>query len=470
MSNRNQGAPFIIIAIAVVMVAVLSFVPWDDLTGGRVHGFNLISDIMYPDSTAVVAGNEIIDPALLEEMRIADASEPLLVEGAHESDPDTLIVVEHVAGAKPARIDGEMVIEDYTPYQVGLAATRAALARRATEPVRIAVIGDSYIEGDIFTQDIRRLLQEQYGGRGVGYVPAHSMVAGFRRTVSISDHGWTQVTSPNGIDKPYFNIAGEYFVAGDKANVTYKGQAKEPRLAAWSHSSVMFIAPNGGSLTLSNDLGEQQFAVEASDAPQMLCLDGETSMFKINVEAPGLVFLGAWLEDAGGVSVDCMSIRGDSGITHRKVNSDLSRLMSQHIDYDLIIMEYGINALSAAQTNYDAYGNLMVGVVERLRLCYPNADILMLGIGDRGQKVNGEVHSLPTAPVMVVAQRKAAQKAGCLFWDMREAMGGEDGVVNWRQRKLVNGDYIHLNGDGGREMAYLLVPSINRMLSETEQD
>ncbi len=466
MSGKNQGSPFIIIAVAVCLVAALSFVNWDEMTGGKVHGFNLLSDVMQPDSTAVVASNEVIDPELLQELSNISAAAPALVEGSAETDSDTLIVAERVVPSKNPRIGGEMVIEDYTPSQVGMPAVRSALTRRQSEPVRIAVIGDSYIEGDIFTQDIRRMMQEQYGGRGVGYVPAHSMVAGFRRTVSISDHCWTQVSSPKGTNKPYFNISGEYFIAGDNASVMYKGNAKDSRLAAWSRSSVMFVAPCDGSVSLVTDQGEQTFDITASDAPQMVSVDAETTSLKINVALPGLVFLGAWLEDSSGVTVDCMSIRGDSGITRRKINFQLSNQMAEHIGYDLIILEYGINALSAAQTNYDAYANLMVDVVERLRLSYPCADILMLGIGDRGQKVNGEVHSLPTASTMVEAQRRAAQKSGCLFWDMREAMGGEDAIVSWRERKLVNGDYIHLNSAGGREMARLLVPSINKMLSE----
>ncbi|MCF0214693.1 MAG: hypothetical protein HUK13_09740, partial [Muribaculaceae bacterium] len=97
--------------------------------------------------------------------------------------------------------------------------------------------------------------------------------------------------------------------------------------------------------------------------------------------------------------------------------------------------------------------------------CYPNADILLLGIGDRGQKSGGEVHSMVTAPKMVAAQRRAAQKAGCLFWDTREAMGGEDAIVDWRNRKLVNGDYIHLNHNGGKELGKLLFESLNRAVN-----
>ena len=38
----------------------------------------------------------------------------------------------------------------------------------------MAVVGDSYIEGDIFTQDPRELFQDAYGGEGVGCVNMHS--------------------------------------------------------------------------------------------------------------------------------------------------------------------------------------------------------------------------------------------------------------------------------------------------------
>jgi len=39
-------------------------------------------------------------------------------------------------------------------------------------------------------------------------------------------------------------------------------------------------------------------------------------------------------------------------------------------------------------------------------------------------------------------------------------------VVDWRKRRLMNADYIHLNRDGGREMARLLLDAISRSLNE----
>ena len=57
--------------------------------------------------------------------------------------------------------------------------------------VRIAYFGDSMIEGDLITQDVRGCLQDAFGGEGVGYVPITSIFAGFRTSIIHSYEGWT---------------------------------------------------------------------------------------------------------------------------------------------------------------------------------------------------------------------------------------------------------------------------------------
>lgn len=159
-----------------------------------------------------------------------------------------------------------------------------------------------------------------------------------------------------------------------------------------------------------------------------------------------------------------MSSRGFSGVTLTNISSGLCRAMARDVNYDLIILEFGINAMSANQTNYSVYSNKMVEVINHVRTCYPNADILVMGIGDRGQRKGGAVHSMAAAPHMVAAQRDAARRAHCLFWDTREAMGGEDAVVKWSQQKLVNTDYIHLTHQGGAKLAELLFKALQQQL------
>lgn len=467
--------------VAVGIVFGLSFLSWSRITDGWIKDFDLFADLRVDSLNSEMKGNEFVDPEFLKEMEQGDSqteteasgemaqgasqSKNASEEGDASAEPLPAEQNSAVAEVKPAvepRKHGEMVIEDYTQSGSGLSRLKKALSNGSA---RIGVIGDSYIEGDIFTQDIRDQLQNSFGGKGVGYVPAYSQVSGFRRTVGHTSNGWKQVGIQKASSSPYFSLMGEYFVGENGATTTFKG-VKDSKLSSWRNSQVLFIAPVDGKITLTTDTDTVTYDVKAGPEVQMLSLEGETSVFKIKNNVPGLIFIGAYLDNGNGVNVDCMSIRGDSGITHRKINKDLASQIRQYVDYDLIIVEYGINALTAQQKNYDRYGNLMAEVVERIKECYPKSDILLLGIGDRGQKVNGQVHSLPTAKSMVDAQRRAAQKAGCLFWDTREAMGGEDAIVDWRNRKLVNADYIHLNSAGGKVLATELVKSLKKEMGE----
>lgn len=461
-TKEKKGHPFIVIALAVMFLFILSLMPWSKWTGGKISDFNLLSDI-FPslsadsDSTAG-AETAVIDP------EVEKLAKEVSVQTFDTVPGDTAARV-IVAEASP-RSDGEMVIEDYTPSGSGLAHLKSALARRGERPVRIGVIGDSYIEGDIFTQDVRRILQEIYGGRGVGYVPAHSETAGFRRSVGHRSSGWTE----HDIRKPgneTFTLSGQHFTGSQGATFTFTGSPKTPQTAAWGVSKVLFTSSRSGKITLATDAGEQTFDIKAApDSVQCLTITGPTKKFTLTSSVPGIKVLGAWLEDASGVVVDNMSLRGDSGLTHRRVSSPLSAQMRPYADYDLIVMEYGINALSEKQKDYTSYRKAMARVAEHLHECYPNADIILMGIGDRGVKKNGQVMSIPTAPAMVAAQRGAARDAGILFWDTREAMGGEGAIVKWREEKLVNGDYIHLNAKGGERLAEEFTASLRRMLGQ----
>ena len=67
---------------------------------------------------------------------------------------------------------------------------RTMLEKDRRRPVRIAVLGDSFIEGDIVPADVRARLQDLYGGCGVGFVPFSSPIALYRATVRHTNEGW----------------------------------------------------------------------------------------------------------------------------------------------------------------------------------------------------------------------------------------------------------------------------------------
>lgn len=457
----KKGSPVVIIISAIAIVAIVSLLPLSKWSGGWIKDFSLVSDVLKTVGINVAPSDAVeeIDPELL---KMQSEAEQNIIEENPDEPIDTII-----SPVKPSRVGDIVMIEDYTTREVGLKNLKNALD--SGRLARIAVVGDSYIEGDIFTQDLRNLLQSAYGGEGVGFVNMHSDFPGFRRSVRQSGDGWKIYTTNHKADKNYIGISEQYAkLSAGEATALYEGAKLFETTKSWSCSRFLFISPNDATIKVKvSDAEWEDRAVIGSPEVQCLKIDSLTSKLGIKTKSSSLIAFGVWLDGvASGVSLDCMSLRGFSGVTMTKVNQKLSREMAKFIDYDLIILEFGINAMSSTQKKYNVYSSRMVDVINHVRQCYPHADILLMGIGDRGEKVGTQVKSMSTAPAMVSAQRDAARRAHCLFWDTREAMGGENAVVGWSASGDINKDYIHMTHKGGARLAGELFKAIQSDLKQ----
>lgn len=479
MDKEPSGRPFLILLIAVAIVAGVSLLPLSRLSGGLLNDFNLLGDIMpSADSVETVQqdNNLPIDKELLAaiEEEKKPAADTVKSKAVAISRNDSVTVADSTTAVTPAPLpqeisprEGEIVVmEDYSPDGNGLARIKAALSQSGDRLARIAVLGDSYIEGDIFTQNVREQLQDRYGGGGVGYVNMYSEFPGFRRSVRQSGSGWDVLNvSAGGHRRDYISLTEQYSVkkAGTTAaTASYKGVNKYSHLGSWGVSRFIFVSPQDCTIkTKTTDDTWETHEITGSPEAQCIEIDSDTPSLQVSLSGSGVAAIGVWLDDRSGVSVDCMSSRGFSGVTLSRVSEELTRSMRKYIDYDLIILEFGINAMSAAQKDYTAYSNIMVKVIDHLRACYPGSDILLMGVGDRGQKNGADIRSMPVASAMVSAQRMAARKAGCVFWDTREAMGGEGAIIKWASASppLANKDYVHLSHTGGAVLAEEFVKS-----------
>lgn len=461
------------VIMAVGLVALISVLPLKNLTGGRFSDFNLLADVVktvdsleHADTIDVLHDNNI-DPLLrkaIAESRQSVAATPdsmsVITAGMESNDSsyaDSRDTVNVIPEAVPSvrNDDGIVAIEDYTATGEGLRNMREALL--SGRLVRIAVVGDSYIEGDIFTQDLRERLQDRFGGQGVGYVGMHTDFPGFRRSVRQGGSGWdTHRQGEKGTSGSRIGLSQHYFtpVAGAKALSTFKGEKKLRHVDQWEISRFLFIAPEGATVTMTDGDGETHTSTYSpSNSIQTMEIHKLTGSLTLSTSTPSIIGLGVWLESLSGISVECMSTRGFSGLSLGSLNVGLCRQIDGLLGYDLIILEFGLNAMSASQTDYSVYSREMVKVIRHLRECHPSASILLMGVGDRGQKRNGEVHSMATVGNMISAQRDAARQAGCLFWDIREAQGGYDAVVEWSRKGLIGKDYTHMSHKGGKVLA-----------------
>lgn len=463
----KKGSPFIVVFITIAVLIILSLLPLERWSGGHLRDFSLFSDILHEVgiSDSGASDEEDLDPELVAAME-AEARErnPLTASDSTLSQAiDTII-----APPRAARVGDMVVIEDYTTDSVGM--IHFADALRSGGLARMAVVGDSWIEGDIFTQDLRELMQAQYGGCGVGYMSMHTDFPGFRRSVKQGGKGWKVFMGNKKCRHEWLGLSEQYAIpeTGMTATATYAGTDMFPHTSSWQTSRFLFISPGESVISVKTDDGQwEERNIQGADSVQCIEVQAPARSFEVKTSSPDIVGLGVWLDGTSGVSLDCMSSRGFSGITLTGISAGLCRGMARFVDYRLIVLEFGINAMSASQKDYSVYSSRMVAVINHVRKCYPRADILVMGVGDRGEKRGGQVTSMATAPAMIAAQRDAARRAHCLFWDTREAMGGEGAVNDWSSKGHINKDYIHMTHSGGARLAKELFNAIRQSLANS---
>lgn len=198
-SHRGWIAALALIAV----LGAVSFIPPQSLGGVKLRRANILSDILSFEDAAA----EAAEPALFDEddfhvdmAQVARRIEAERIEADTAPRPVQTIfewllrqdssgrraVVPDTVRLNPALV----AIEQFAPADSGRLRAFYDTLLYARRPVRIAVLGDSFIEGDILTADLREQLQLRYGGRGCGFAPMSSPLTGYRRTVGTRSAGW----------------------------------------------------------------------------------------------------------------------------------------------------------------------------------------------------------------------------------------------------------------------------------------
>jgi lysophospholipase L1-like esterase len=91
----------------------------------------------------------------------------------------------------------------------------------------------------------------------------------------------------------------------------------------------------------------------------------------------------------------------------------------------------------------------------KIKKMAPGISIIVLGVSDVDQKKGDSLETNPNVEIIREAQRKAAFRAGCAFWDVFKAMGGRNSMAAWVAHKpeLGAADYIHFTPAGANLVA-----------------
>lgn len=362
------------------------------------------------------------------------------------------------------------IIEDFSSDKRGLSSFFDALISANDTLVRVAVIGDSFIEGDIFTQDIRAILQSKLGGNGVGFVSTTSLAAPYRTTVKHTFSGWKThyLKSQRNFSEDSKQILPAFASTPVSGSAVSSYNFGECQKTVKNIDKVKYFYTTLNSAKISfkiNDRVVETLKAEGGNRLQMFEFKQDSTTigsFRVEVNADANFYsYGVSHESNSGVVVDNFSDRGSSGVNISKISDSLSfDFDSLSGGYSLIVLQYGLNVMYSGNNNYKLYENKIVAVVEQLKRVHPNASIVVMGVSQRKIKKGGVYQMMDEAKSMERHQRAAAERTGLLFWSTQQAMIGSGGIETFSENGWIARDYTHINRIGGSVLAEMFVNSL----------
>ena len=337
-----------------------------------------------------------------------------------------------------------------------------------SKSVRVAHFGDSAIEGDLITADMRETMQNKFGGNGVGWLGIVSQDITFRMTTkhSFSQGNWdvasAYTNNPKGLP---LGVSAEAFVPKGNAWVQYETTPMRRYLRDFNTVKVYYTNAKASSINYTFDGGAKQtMALKPGAGVQELILKPAGKAKKIKIEFPvaeQATFFGATLENDLGVYVDNFPLRGNSGVDLQQVSVPMLKEFAKYMDYKLIILEFGLN-IAGNKTDYTWYEREMTKVINNFKAAFPKASIVLVSVHDKSMKKGSEFVTDPAITRLVASQKNLAKTTDVAIWSLFDAMGGQNSMPTWVNSNppLAFKDYIHFNDQGAKKVAQLFTDAL----------
>lgn len=344
---------------------------------------------------------------------------------------------------------------------------QAENARKNHKVIRILHYGDSQIEQDRISCQLRERMQLTFGGGGPGLLPLRQPIPSFSFTQNASGslscqstYGDSTVHRANG---NYGPMLRSWRVAGQ---ATLQLRASSNKMASelagrFSTIRVLFNnRPGPLSVTITNRQPSTNAQTSHSESISesgihviSWQMDSITSHASLTFSGGADVY-GIMVDNGYGVAVDNISMRGVSGHQFSMVNADQLAEAYSLMDVGIILMQFGGNSVPYLSTEkaVDHYCERMAKQIEFVRQACPHAAIIFIGPSDMSTKVGGQLATYPKLPYLVEQLRLMANAHGAAYWSIYDAMGGKNSMVTWVRHGYAGADYIHFTIKGAHIM------------------
>ena len=477
--NRDFLKPILIFALAAILTGVVAWVlpVWNN---------DIFTIRKMPWFSALFHSDKSTDSPAAQQKKIADTPSPLRPFlnklGAMKPLTGKTAFIEETSGSAPRKL-------------------------------RIAYFSDSIIEGDLITAPLRSTLQDIYGGTGVGMMPITSIVSGFRQTIrhefsrnwetisfmtrdksdiSLGITGYTfiprsyyleqkkiETDSSDNIESPDSLFSADSLATAPVKRIETKIAKFYVQDDPWVEYRAVDIAGGaayfeGIKLYYSHATDSSIVQISYDSAPavtrqlragnslQVLNISPGASIKRIRLTFSNkdpLHLYGLSFDEDRGIYVDNFPIRGYSGMYFQRIHAGILQAFHQNLNYDLVVLQYGENVSNPKNTDYENYKRAMIRTIEYIQTAMPKVPILIVSAHDRSIKDGTKYQTSPDIPILVKTQSEFAKETGCAFWNLYEAMGGYNSMLELVNQNppLAGKDYTHFTRRGADYVAELLL-------------
>lgn len=321
------------------------------------------------------------------------------------------------------------------------------LERGRARRVRIAHLGDSIVADDKITARFRQRMQREFGDAGLGWLFADRPTRWYHPRGVRYESSAFALTSvvDNRSQDPRYGAGAAAFDArssGAIASVAVTAASRRATVYALPDRPVSVRVDNGAWAALV-------------DGTSVVELELGAHTFNLRAEREGARVFGVSVERGEpGVIVDNLGLVGSSARSLGHQDGAYWERALAALSIDLLVISLGTNDSShgpiwpAQRPQLEEDHARLYAMARRAA-----GACLVLMPPDTAEERGGPLGTRVALPVILEAQRRAAERAGCAVWDTFRWMGGRNAILRWRANGLADGDYTHLTDAGAARIA-----------------
>ncbi|MDA8886447.1 GDSL-type esterase/lipase family protein [Bacteroidia bacterium] len=310
----------------------------------------------------------------------------------------------------------------------------------------IVHIGDSHIQANFLTGSIRNSFQNKFGNAGRGFVfPYRIAQSRGALDIDISYSGnWQYCNVMRNADVCNLGVAGFSVTSSPTSrfalNVANKAEMNS------SFNKIKFFDANGSFQPTNVD---GSYILQKENDRTVIYFDKLQDSLELKPvikkntmpELQGMV-----LENGhSGILYHSMGVNGSGTIQYLRSIGFENQI--KELDASLVVVSFGTNDCYVPSSKFcvncvkDRYRT----IIARLRSANPQASILLTTPPDHyfmRKYPNINVSKLRDALYELSREENVA------LWDLYYVMGGENSIINWRDKKLASRDLVHFTKEG----------------------